>query len=31
MHGKTLEDIKNNKDINYLIETKQIEKIIFLP
>ena len=30
MHGKNMEDIKNNKNINYLIETKQIEKIIFL-
>lgn len=30
MHGKTLEDIKNNAGINHLIETKQIEKIIFL-
>lgn len=29
MHGKTLEDIKNNMQINKLIETKQIEKIIF--
>ena len=30
MHGKTMEDIKNNKYIYQLIETKQIEKIIFL-
>lgn len=30
MHGKTLEDIKNNKDVYHLVETKQIEKIIFL-
>ena len=30
MHGKTLEDIKNNVGINHLIENKQIEKIIFL-
>ncbi len=30
MHGKTMEDIKNNKEINYLIETKQIEKVFFL-
>ncbi len=30
MHGKTIEDIKNNKYIYQLIETKQIEKIIFL-
>ena len=30
MHGKTLEDVKSNKGIKNLIETKQIEKIIFL-
>lgn len=30
MHGKTLEDVKNNAGINHLIETRQIEKIIFL-
>lgn len=30
MHGKTMEDIQNNKMINELIEKKQIEKIIFL-
>lgn len=30
MHGKTMEDIKNNPQINYLIETKQIEKVLFL-
>lgn len=30
MHGKSIEDIKNNSQINYLVETKQIEKIIFL-
>lgn len=30
MHGRTLEDIKKNKDINELIENKQIEKIIFI-
>ena len=30
MHGKTMEDIKNNAQINRLLETKQIEKIIFL-
>lgn len=30
VHGKTMEDIKNNTSINYLIETKQIEKVIFL-
>ena len=30
MHGKDIEDIKKNSEINDLIETKQIEKIIFL-
>lgn len=30
MHGKTIEDIKNNQQINQLIETKQIEKVLFL-
>ena len=30
MHGKSLEEIKLNKDINELIENKQIEKIIFI-
>lgn len=30
MHGKTLEDVKNNVDVNELIENKQIEKIIFI-
>ena len=30
MHGKTLEDIKNNKEIYELVENKQIEKILFL-
>lgn len=30
MHGKTIEDIKNNEQIYYLIETKQIEKVVFL-
>lgn len=29
-HGKNMEDIKNNEQLNYLIETKQIEKVIFL-
>ena len=29
-HGKNLDDIKENQGINYLIKTKQIEKIIFL-
>lgn len=30
MHGKSMEDIKNNLQVNHLVETKQIEKIIFL-
>ena len=30
MHGKSLEEIKLNKDVNELIENKQIERIIFL-
>lgn len=30
MHGKNLEDIKKNTEINELIERKQIEKIIFI-
>lgn len=30
MHGKTIEDIKNNKDIYELIANKEIEKIVFL-
>ena len=30
MHGSNLEEIKLNKDINELIENKQIERIIFL-
>lgn len=30
MHGKSMEDIKNNRQVNHLIETKQIEKVIFL-
>lgn len=30
MHGKTIEDIKNNKDVYSLVENKQIEKIIFI-
>lgn len=29
-HGRTMEDIKNNTQINFLLETKQIEKLIFL-
>lgn len=30
MHGKNLEDIKENNKVDYLIKTKQIEKIFFL-
>ncbi len=30
MHGRNIEDVKNNKEIYKLIENKQIEKIIFL-
>ena len=30
MHGKNLDNIKENQGINYLIKTKQIEKIRFL-
>ena len=30
IHGKSLEEIKLNKNINELIENKQIERIIFL-
>lgn len=30
MHGRTMEDIKNNKEVYKLVENKQIEKIIFL-
>lgn len=30
MHGRTMEDLKNNAPVNHLIETKQIQKIIFL-
>ena len=30
MHGSSLEEIKLNKDINELIENKQIERIIFI-
>ncbi len=30
MHGKTMEDVKSNNEVNKLIETKQIEKIIFI-
>ena len=30
MHGKDMEDIKNNPEVNELIENKQIEKVIFI-
>lgn len=30
MHGKSLEDIKNNEEIYKLVENKRIEKIIFI-
>ena len=30
MHGKNLEDVKNNSDVNSLIENKLIEKVIFI-
>ena len=30
LHGKNLEDVKNNSDVNSLIENKQIEKVIFI-
>ena len=30
MHGKNMEDIEKNKEIYELVETKQIEKIIFI-
>lgn len=30
MHGRTMEDIKKNPEVNGLIETKQIEKVLFL-
>lgn len=30
MHGRTLEDLKCNFEVNELIENKQIEKIIFI-
>lgn len=30
MHGKNLEDIKNNEEVYKLVERKQIQKIIFL-
>lgn len=30
MHGKDLEDVKNNFHVYNMVEKKQIEKIIFL-
>ena len=30
MHGKTIEDIKNNKQIYELIENREVQKIVFL-
>ena len=30
MHGKNMEDIQKNAEVNELIESKQIEKIIFI-
>lgn len=30
MHGKNIEDVKNNKDVYELIEKKNVEKVIFL-
>lgn len=30
MHGKEIEDVKNNSEINKLIQEKKIEKIIFI-
>lgn len=30
MHGKTIEDIKNNKEIYKLIENREIQKVVFL-
>lgn len=30
MHGANIQDIKNNKEVNYLLESKKIEKVIFL-
>lgn len=30
MHGKDMEDVKNNRDVNFLIENKKIEKVIFI-
>ena len=30
MHGKTIEDVKNNKEVNKLLEKNILEKIIFI-
>ena len=30
MHGKNVDDIKNNKQIYELIENREIQKVIFL-
>lgn len=30
MHGRDMKDVKNNVEINNLVETRQIEKVIFL-
>ena len=30
MHGNSMEDVKNNIDVYNLVESKQIEKIIFI-
>ena len=30
MHGKNVEDLKNNKQISELVENKEIEKVVFL-
>ena len=30
MHGKNMEDVQKNAEVNELVESKQIEKIIFI-
>lgn len=30
MHGNSLEDVKNNMEVNKLLENKTIEKIFFI-
>ena len=30
MHGKNLDDVKNNKQIYELIDNEEIEKVVFL-